>query len=61
MTDVSSRPTDRADLAVRADAAVAHIEQYERDMLGRVPVDLPVLKRILREVARVLREDVGAG
>lgn len=61
MTDTSSRPTDRGELAARVDYAVAHIEQYERDILGRVPVDLPALKRILRDVARVLREDVGRG
>lgn len=49
--------TDRSsELASRVEYAVLHIEQYERDILGRVPVDLPALKALLRDVVRELRE-----
>ena len=54
--------TDRnATLASRVEYAVSHIEQYERDILGRVPVDLPSLKRLLRDVATALRERQAQG
>ena len=55
MTITHLRQTDGATLAARVDYAITHIEQYERDILGRVPVDLPALKALLRDVARVLR------
>jgi len=63
VTDTSPhRLTDSSEaLASRVDYAVAHIEQYERDILGRVPVDLPSLKRLLRDVATALRERQAQG
>jgi len=63
VTDINShRLTDSSEaLASRVDYAVQHIEQYERDILGRVPVDLPSLKRLLREVATVLRAPASMG
>lgn len=50
----SYAPAERLPLVERVDYALDHIGQYERDIIGRVPLDVFGLKRLLEDVRREL-------
>ncbi len=50
-------PAERLPLAARVDYALEHIAQYERDIVGRVPLDVFGLKKLLEDVKRELHAD----
>lgn len=52
-------PAERLPLVERVDYALDHIAQYERDIVGRVPLDVFGLKRLLEDVRRELRRANG--
>lgn len=58
MTTTARRypPVERLPLVERVDYALTHIADYERDIIGRVPLDVFSLKRLLEDVARALRK-----
>lgn len=46
---------ERRPLDERVERALEHIRAYECDMLGRVPLDVFALKRLLEDVRKALR------
>lgn len=56
----SYQPAERLPLTERVDYALTHIAEYERDIIGRVPLDVFGLKRLLEDVARELRRTTDA-